>query len=154
MSVRATLVLLGLALSACGPTIFSIQSYRGHRALDNEGLQELLELAQAGTAVKADVLTRLGPPVTMIGQPDGEIFVYRRVAVDTNTFDLNPGYVVPSIPAVSLYANRDVSGRDDVLMVFFDVEGRLRGASVREGIQDTSRSRAAALGEGMREWVE
>jgi hypothetical protein len=39
-------------------------------------------------------------------------------------------------------------------MVFFDADGRLRGASVREGIQDTSRSRAAALGEGMREWVE
>jgi hypothetical protein len=100
------------------------------------------------------VLAALGPPVSILGQDDGEIFVYRRVARDTNTVTLNPGYVVPTAPSVPLYVDADVSGRDDLLMVFFDGQGYVRAASIRQSIADVYGSRAATLSDYIRGWVE
>ena len=155
---RTHRVLVGLLaavlLGGCGPSLISIISYRGHRGFDEPALTELARMVAKPVSMKAEVLNSLGPPVSIIGQDDGEIFVYRRVARDTNTIDLNPSYVFPLLPPVSLYINTDVSGRDDLLMIFFDEAGRLRGASLRRSVADVDRSRAARLGEGMREWIE
>jgi hypothetical protein len=155
---RTACVLVGLwaavLLGGCGPSLISITSYRGHRGFDELTLAELARLVEKSVSMKAEVLSSLGPPVNIIGQDDGEIFVYRRVARDTNTIDLNPSYVFPGAPPVTLYLNSDVSGRDDLLMIFFDEAGRLRGASLRRSVADVDRSRAARLGEGMREWIE
>lgn len=143
-----------ILLGGCGPTLISITSYRGHHGFDDLKLAELARMVTKSVSMKAEVLSSLGPPVNIIGQDDGEIFVYRRVARDTNTIDLNPSYVVPGAPPVSFYINTDVSGRDDLLMVFFDDAGQLRGASLRRSVGDVDRSRAAMLGEGVREWIE
>jgi hypothetical protein len=141
-------------LAGCGPALIAITSYRGHLAIDRSGLETLERLLASDASRKADVLAALGPPVSILGQDDGEIFVYRRVARDTNSINLNPSYVFPPAPSVPLYVDTDVSGRDDLLMVFFDEQGRLRAASLRRSIGDVEGSRAATLSEGVRGWVE
>ena len=82
------------------------------------------------------MLDLLGPPLHVIGQGDGEIFVYRRLARDSRTVTLNPAYLVPSAPSVPLYSRMNVSGRDDLLMVFFDTQGRVRALSSYRGVGD------------------
>jgi hypothetical protein len=76
------------------------------------------------------------------------------VARDTSVINLNPGYIVPSAPSIPLYVDRDVSGRDDVLMVFFDARGRVVGAGIRRYVQDVTGSRAASQGQRLQDWVE
>ena len=132
---RAALaILLWLALAGCSPTIFALTSYRGYAALDEASLRGLADLADRGDLTKAKILVALGPPVSVIGQDDGEIFIYRRVARDTSTIELNPGYLVPAAPPVPLWSDADVSGRDDLLMVFFGEQGEVRGVSFRQRI--------------------
>lgn len=133
--VVASVALVLLAgLAGCGPTLVAMRSYRGHRALDADSLATLAEIAERGGSHKADVLARLGPPTGLVGQASGEVFIYRYVARDAREVTLNPGYLVPSAPSVPLWADRGVSGRDDVLMVFFDADGQLVGASMRHSI--------------------
>ncbi len=152
---RPTLmVLLVLILTGCSPAIFTLTSYRGHTALDEKSLRRLADLADGGNLSKPQVLVTLGPPVTVIGQDDGDIFVYRRIARDTSTLQLNPGYLVPSAPSVPLWSNADVSGRDDLLMVFFDGSGEVRGVSFRQRVGEVEGSRAATLGEEVRGWID
>jgi hypothetical protein len=116
-------------------------------------IDTLEQLVADGEVHKAEVLRSMGPPVSVLGQEDGEIFVYRHVARDTSTINLNPGYIMlgPSIP---LWVDHNVSGRDDLLMLSFDAHGALRGASLRQRVAETGESRAAVLGEGMRRWLE
>jgi hypothetical protein len=142
-----------VAALGCGPALFSVTSYRGHRALEGDPIDTLEQLVSDGEVHKAEVLRTLGPPVSVLGQEDGEIFVYRHVARDTSTINLNPGYIMlgPSIP---LWVDHNVSGRDDLLMLSFDAHGALRGASLRQRVAETGESRAAVLGEGMRRWLE
>jgi hypothetical protein len=89
----------------------------------------------------------------VIGQDAGEIFVYRRLARDTRIINLNPGMVsVPiSLPSVPLFFDSETSGRDDTLMVFFDPDGLMQGASINLGIGDTGQSGAAFVGQGVQE---
>jgi len=141
-------------LAGCGPALISVTSHRGHLAIDRSGLEALERLLARDDGRKADVLAALGPPVSILGQDDGEIFVYRRVARDTNSVNLNPAYVVPTAPSVPLYVDTDVSGRDDLLMVFFDEHGLLRAASLRRSIADVHGSRAATFSEDIRGWIE
>lgn len=141
-------------LSGCGPALITVTSYRGHLAIDRAGLESLERLLGRDGSGKADVMAALGPPVSILGQDDGEIFVYRRVARDTNSINLNPAYVVPSAPSIPLYVDTDVSNRDDLLMVFFDERGTLRAASLRNSIAEGYGSRAATLSESIRAWVE
>ena len=151
---RVALLSCALALAACAPTVVAVRSYRGHSALDEHALATISELAEAGALNKAGVLSVLGPPIAVVGQGGGEIFVYRHVARDASEINLNPGYLVPSAPSVPLYVDNDVSGRDDVLMVFFDAEGRVVGASMRRNVEDVTGSRAASHSELVRGWVE
>ncbi len=151
---RVVALLAGVLLAGCGPALWSVTSYRGHRALDAAALETLERMVARDEASKGSVLTALGPPVSVLGQDDGEIFVYLHTARDTSMLNLNPGYVVPAAPSVPLYHNTDVSGRHDLLMIFFDADGKLRGASVRHAISDVEGSRAATLSEGIRGWVE
>ena len=148
------LLLCAAALAACAPTGVAVRSYRGHRALDEHALATISELAEAGALNKAAVLSVLGPPITVVGQGGGEIFVYRHLARDASEIHLNPSYLLPSAPSVPLYVDNDVSGRDDVLMVFFDAEGRLVGASMRRSVEDVTGSRAASQSELLRGWIE
>ena len=156
MSSRGAVVLsLCIALlAACAPTLVAVRSYRGHGALDDEALAALSELAESGGLTKAAVLSRLGPPLSTLGQGGGDIFVYRHVARDTSEINLNPSYVVPAVPPVSLYVNSEVSGRDDLLMIFFGEDGEVIGASMRQSVRDVSGSRAASQSKRVRGWVE
>jgi hypothetical protein len=113
-------------------------SYRSHQAYTDEGLAGYRALRARGSVGKADVLSTLGPPLEVIGQESGEAFVYRRRALDTNVVNLNPSMVSglgPTVP-VPLYFGSFTRGRDDVLMLFFDAEGRLRGDGLRLGVGD------------------
>lgn len=156
MSSRGVVAaLLGaLLLSACAPALWGVRTYRGYRAIDDTALTTLSELAEASALTKAGVLSVLGPPVSIVEEDRGDIFVYRHVARDTSEINLNPGYLVPSVPSVPLYVDNDVSGRDDLLMIFFGEDGALTGASLRQSVRDVSGSRAASQSERVREWVE
>lgn len=135
MTRRAMAALLLVSgLLACGPTLYAVRSYRGHAALDVGALATIAEIAEGDAPHKADVLSRLGPPVGVVGQAGGDVFVYRYVARDSQEVNLNPAFLVPSAPSVPLYLNRGVSGRDDVLLVFFDADGRLVDASMRRSV--------------------
>jgi len=145
------LLLAALLASGCAEAIFSIISFRSHEAYSDASLMRFRELMGAGVAVtKSDVLATLGPPIEVIGQDEGEVFVYRRLARDTNVINLNPAMIsFVTAPPLPIYYGSDSSGRDDTLMVFFDREGRLRNSGERRGIGETDRSRAAYLGEGV-----
>lgn len=151
--VRMAAAAVAVVALGCGPALFSVTSHRGHRALGTNATVVIERLADLAEVHKPDILNNLGPPVTILGQNDGEIFVYRHVARDTSTINLNPGYVMLG-PSVPLWVDHDVSGRDDLLMLFFDERGALRGASLRRRVGETGESRSAVLGEGMRDWLE
>jgi len=148
------LALLATIPLACAPTLMAVRSYRGHQSLDPKALATISELAEAGALNKAGVLSVLGPPVSVVGQGGGEIFVYRHVARDASEINLNPSYVMPSAPSVPLYVDNDVSGRDDVLMIFFGADGKVLGASMRQNVDDVTGSRAASQSDLVRGWVE
>ena len=156
MSSRGAIaaLLCPLLLVACAPTLWAVRSYRGYRAIDDTALTTLSQLAEASALTKSGVLSVLGPPVSIVEEDGGDIFVYRHVARDTSEINLNPGYVVPWVPSVPLYVDNDVSGRDDLLMIFFGEDGALTGASFRQSVRDVSGSRAASQSEMVREWVE
>ena len=153
MSERRWLALAATLLLGCAPTIVALRSHRGHRALDEHALASLSARAELGTLDKAGVLTILGPPVVIVGQTRGEIFVYRHVARDTSEYNLNPGYLVQVIPPFPLLVDSNVSGRDDLLMLFFDSRGRLADASLRQSVGDVGDSRAARQNDRVRGWV-
>ncbi len=150
-------LLLSAALSVgCAEAIFSIDSYRTHDAYTEASLGEFQETRTEGPVTKADVLATLGPPIHVISQEVGEIFVYRRLARDTRTIDLNPAMITVffSLPSMPLYFDSDTTGRDDTLMVFFDSQGRTRGEAVNLGIGDSGQSEAALVDEGAQEFPE
>lgn len=153
---RIALLLVAALLGGCADAIFSIDSFRTHDAYTEASLEAFAELKADRPVSKADVLATLGPPIHVIGQDAGEIFVYRRLARDTRVINLNPGMVsVPiSLPSVPLFFDSETSGRDDTLMVFFDPEGWMQGSSVNLGIGDTGQSGAAFVGQGVQELLK
>ena len=119
--------------------IFSMVSFRNHNAHTDASFVSYQRIQTQGVVTKVDVLATLGPPLHVIGQADGDIFVYRRVASDTRIVDLNPSMVsfVTALP-VPIYFNSNTSGRDDMLMVFFDAEGRARSEGARYAVERRS----------------
>ena len=153
---RIALLLVATLSTGCADAIFSLDSYRTHDAYTEASLEAFAKMRADQPVTKADVLATLGPPIHVIGQDAGEIFVYRRLARDTRTINLNPSMVsIPvSLPPVPVYFNSETSGRDDTLMVFFDSQGRMRGESVNLGIGDTGQSGAALVGQGVQELLK
>jgi hypothetical protein len=153
---RIALLLLATLSAGCAEALFSIDSYRTHNAYTEASLAEFAAARAEGPITKAEVLATLGPPIYVIGQDTGEIFVYRRLARDNRTINLNPAMVTVfiSLPPIPIYFDSDTSGRDDTLMVFFDSEGRMQGESVNLGIGDTRQSGAALVGEGVQELLK
>jgi hypothetical protein len=151
--LRLALLLAAALLAGCAEALFSIDSYRSHDAYTEASLRAFRERKAGGQVTKADLLATLGPPIRVIGEDTGEVFVYRRLARDNRTINLNPGMVRVGIPAppLPIYFDSETSGRDDTLMVFFDSEGRMRGESVNLGIAETRQSGAALVGEGAQE---
>lgn len=155
--MRRIALLLAATLSAgCAEALFSIESYRTHNAYTETSLGAFAAARAQGPITKAEVLATLGPPIHVIGQDTGEIFVYRRLARDNRTINLNPAMVTVfmSLPPIPIYFDSETSGRDDTLMVFFDSEGRMQGESVNLGIGDTRQSGAALVGEGVQELLK
>lgn len=120
----------------CGEALIARARYRSHESFTDESLARFERTGSGVELSKADVLASLGPPTHTIGQPDGEIFVYRREALDRWVVDLNPSFVpIPfPTPPIPFYFGSVTRGRDDTLMVFFDREGRMRGRSVKLAI--------------------
>ena len=153
---RIALLLIAALLAGCAEAIFSIDSHRTHDAYTEASLDEFIKLRTAGPVSKAEVLATLGPPIHVIGQDTGEVFVYRRLARDTRTINLNPAMVNlfgPTVP-IPIYYDSQTSGRDDTLMVFFDSQGRVQGEGFNLGIQETGQSGAAFIGEGVWELLK
>jgi hypothetical protein len=153
---RVALLLVAALSVGCAEAIFSLDSFRTHDAYTEASLEAFVEMRDDRPVTKADVLTTLGPPIHVIGQDKGEIFVYRRLARDTRTINLNPSMVsiTFALPPVPLYFDSQTSGRDDTLMVFFDSEGRLQGESVNLGVGETGQSGAAFVGHGVQELLK
>ena len=128
--------LLVALLLGCGGALYSRESSRSHDAYTAASLESFRRAQADRLLSKADVLATLGPPIHVIGQEDGEIFVYRRVVTDTNAINLNPGVVsgLAPAPAIPLYLRSRTSGRDDTLMIFFDAHGQVRGESARHEV--------------------
>ena len=136
MGVRMLVALLAALLLGCGGALFSRESSRSHDAYTAASLESFRRAQADRLLSKADVLATLGPPIHVIGQADGEIFVYRRVVTDTNAINLNPGVVsgLAPAPAIPLYLRSRTSGRDDTLMIFFNAHGQVRGESARHEV--------------------
>ncbi len=154
--IRIALLLIAVLSVGCAEAIFSIDSYRTHDAYTEASLDEFVKLRDTGPVSKAEVLATLGPPIDVIGQDQGEIFVYRRLARDTRTINLNPSMVnlFGPAPPIPIYFDSRTSGRDDTLMVFFDSQGQVQGEGFNLGIQDTGQSGAAFVGQGMQELLK
>lgn len=138
MSPRAAACALGLlATLGCSEAILSFQSHRTHDAYTDASLARFQEASAQRTLEKGDVLATLGPPILAIPQDDGDIFVYRRFARETRILNVNPSFVsyFGPAPPIPLYFNSHTTGRDDLLMVFFDAEGRMRGAGARYDVE-------------------
>jgi len=154
--IRIALLLVATLSVGCAEAIFSIDSYRTQDAYTEASLRDFVEMRTRGPVTKADVLATLGPPIHVIGQDAGEIFVYRRLARDTRTINLDLSVVAVLIwlPSIPIYLDSKTSGRDDTLMVFFDSQGRMRGEGVNLGVGDTGQSGAALVGQGVQELLE
>ncbi|MFO0980651.1 MAG: hypothetical protein U1E76_02710 [Planctomycetota bacterium] len=144
---EATLAALLLLLStACSKTLVEVTTERRDVAFRTDQASDVESLTAGEGATKASVLSALGPPLTVIPQERGDVFVYRREAYDSQTVNVNPSWFT-SVPTTSIYTNTDQSRRDDVLMIFFDAAGRARSFAASRGTLDTSGSRAARVGE-------
>ena len=136
---RLGLLLLPLLLcSACAEAILSRTSFRSHDAYSDEAYAAFREILEAGGVSKGEALATLGPPIHVIPRDLGEVFVYRRLARDTDVLNLNPAMVSglgPTVP-IPIYFDSSSSGRNDTLMLFFDAAGRLVNEGRRFGIDD------------------
>ena len=133
MGLRLLVVWLAVLAVGCGGALYSRVSSRSHDAYGPGSLESFRGVQLGRVVSKADVLATLGPPIHVIGQADGEIFVYRRVARDTSVINLNPGAVsgLGAAPGIPLYLRSKTSGRDDTLMIFFDENGRVEHHAYR-----------------------
>ena len=154
--IRIALLLIAALSVGCAEAIFSLDSHRTHDAYTETSLDEFAKLRAAGPVSKAEVLATLGPPIQVIGQDTGEVFVYRRLARDTSTININPSMVslFGPAPPIPIYFDSRTSGRDDTLMVFFDSQGWVQREGVNLGIGDTRQSGAAFVGQGVQELLK
>lgn len=158
---RGALLAIGLAFTfGCTTSFYSATSYRTNRAFSEQARIDLEAALARGAVLKPDVLTTLGPPVHVVAQERGEVFVYRSRMDDTSTIYLDfslisdIGFFSWELPSVPLWIDSDQSSRDDLLMVFFDAEGRVTGIGSYRGIDDRIGSRAASTNSRIREIIE
>lgn len=132
MRVRVALVLVCLLGCGCAQAILSRITTRSHQAYSDADFAEFLEIRELGQTGKAEVLATLGPPIEVLSQDSGDVFVYRRRIRESTVINLNPNTVTfgPPVP-IPLFFRSSTSGRDDTLMLFFGPDGRLRGDSLR-----------------------
>jgi len=134
--VTSSLLLCSLMLTGCAEALFSRVTMRSHAAYSDADFSEFLAIRQIGSTRKGDVLATLGPPVQVLAQDRGDVFVYRRSARDRSVVNLNPAMVSglgPTVP-IPIYFRSVTTGYEDALMLFFDHEGRLLGDSLVRGI--------------------
>jgi hypothetical protein len=131
---------VGPILLACSEAVLSLTRIRTHDAYSDASYAAYERARDGGAVTKAEVLAMLGPPIQVIGQEDGDIFVYRRDARDSRVLHLNPSMVSLGVaaPPIPIYYNSRTSGRDDTLMIFFDAEGRSRGQGLRLDVEPGS----------------
>ena len=135
---RVLLAALLLPLAGCSEALIARSTFRSHEAFTDRSLADFERSQIARQLTKADVLASLGPPTHTIGQPDGEIFVYRREGLDRWIVDLNPSFVPTPFPTppIPLYFGSFTRGRDDTLMVFFDPVGNVRARGAKLTIEE------------------
>jgi hypothetical protein len=139
--------LLALLLgTGCSTTVVEVTIARTDVGYTMQSPEVIDRLTQGEPRSKSEVLAQFGPPVTLIPQARGDVFVYRCQALDTQTINLNPA-LITRIPSPSLYTNADSSRRDDLLMIFFDEHGQSYGAAYSNGRLNTQDSRAAKVGQ-------
>ncbi len=132
-------LLVSLLLTGCAEALFSRVSMQSHAAYTDADFAAFLAIRRIGTTRKGEVLATLGPPIQVLPQDRGDIFVYRRRARETNVVNLNPSMVSgfgPTVP-IPIYFRSATTGREDTLMIFFDAEGRLRGQSLMRNIDES-----------------
>lgn len=132
----AAVVAVALSLG-CSNALFSWTHIRSHTAFNEASYEAFRELRANGPVSKADVLATVGPPMHVIGQETGDVFVYRRSARDTRIVHLNPSFisVFGPAPPIPIYYGSSSSGYSDTLMVFFDSEGRMLQEGQRFDVQ-------------------
>ena len=138
MRSAIALGIVSLLATGCAEALFSRVSIQSHAAYTDADFAEFLAIREIGSTRKGQVLATLGPPIQVLAQDTGDVFVYRRHARDTNVVNLNPSMVSgfgPTVP-IPIYFRSSTTGREDTLMLFFDAEGRLRGQSLLRGIEE------------------
>lgn len=136
-SLRLALASLALLGIGCAEAIYSRSSFRSHDAYTDADYARYQDALGSQPLSKADVLATLGPPLQVVYQESGDVFVYRRRALDVSVVNLNPGMISgfgPTLP-IPIYFNSETSGRNDTLMVFFDENGLMQGDSERWDIE-------------------
>lgn len=129
-------VTCAVLLTGCAEAIFSRVTRRDGAAYSDADFVRYTKQRQMGVTRKGEVLSALGPPIQVLAQDQGDVFVYRATSRVTDVINLNPSTVSgfgPSVP-VPIYFRSDTTGREDTLMLFFDAQGRLVGESLARGI--------------------
>ncbi len=123
----AVLLLAATLATGCSRAIVSWTRFRSHDAYTDYAYESYRERRASGPMSKQDVLATLGPPIEILAQESGDVFVYRRRARDTRTLNLNPSFIsfLAAAPPIPVYYRSATSGFSDTLMVFFDGEGRV-----------------------------
>jgi hypothetical protein len=126
---RLALWLLVPIALGCNQALVSVLSSQTHAAYTDEAFAELEAAKAQGSLTKAEVLATLGPPIRVIDESDGDVFVYRRLDQGTRTVNVNlslASYFFPA-PPFPIYFWSATKIRNDTLMIFFDPSGRVRG---------------------------
>ena len=121
MSVRAPLLALALGLALAALPACYITNRREGRPVPD------VSVLQVGRTTKAEALQRLGPPLAVRRQFDGDLLIWRRTASHLETLRL--------IPLLALYEHTSGDSDADIVALLFDREGLLRGAGTQLDIE-------------------
>ncbi len=117
---RARRLALGLALAVCTLPACSIT-----HVTEGEPLRADLSSFREGQTTKRDVLARLGPPLQVRRQFDGDLFIYRTREMHTERLLL--------IPFLPFYERTEGSAKGDAITLLFDKQGVLKGVGRHNG---------------------
>jgi outer membrane protein assembly factor BamE (lipoprotein component of BamABCDE complex) len=82
-----------------------------------------------GETSKAQVLASFGPPDLIVRQLDGDVFVYRFLRRNTNTFTLEE----PVFTNFTFFTYTRSTEKDDRLSILFDARGVVSSFGLRRG---------------------
>jgi outer membrane protein assembly factor BamE (lipoprotein component of BamABCDE complex) len=85
-----------------------------------------------GKTTKSQILDVFGPPDRIARQAEGDVFVYRFVRRNTDTFKI----AEPVITNLELFTYSRVEEKDDRLIVLFDRDGLVESYGYRQGTRD------------------